>query len=263
MIPQGWQPIGEPDVPELSPDALRVKAYITEHGLKKTTPKTIVSIGRALRMGFERAQDAIYEIRKQEAVIIMSRKPKINKEQRTEMLRLHNEERYSVGKLANKFGCSQTAVKTALQAAKIEAEEKAMINTGVNEEFDAAVNEMIAEQDTESELLAADLDDMENGISNTPLLPQSADMDTTEELHEHPAQSTQEAEAPVIPDYVIYAVDCRISELENRLNEFAEQKAALESELRRLQENIGNVQDEHDKLVDWEREANAIYAVPL
>lgn len=75
----------------------------------------------------------------------MARKPKISKEQRTEMLRLHNEERYSVGKLASKFGCSQTAVKTALQAAKIEAEEETMKNTGINPEFDAAVDAMIAE----------------------------------------------------------------------------------------------------------------------
>ena len=75
----------------------------------------------------------------------MVRKPKISKEQRTEMLRLHNEERYSVGKLASKFGCSQTAVKTALQAAKIEAEEETMKNTGINSEFDAAVDAMIAE----------------------------------------------------------------------------------------------------------------------
>ena len=105
--------------------------------------KSIWSIAQTLRMSLEFVQEQIYEIRKQEA--IMARKPKISKEQRTEMLRLHNEERYSVGKLASKFGCSQTAVKTALQAAKIEAEEEAMKNTGINPEFDAAVDAMIAE----------------------------------------------------------------------------------------------------------------------
>ena len=132
----GWIPIGEPEGYHLTPNAQRVKELLDKG-------KSIWSIAQTLRMSFEFVQEQIYEIRKQEA--IMARKPKISKEQRTEMLRLHNEERYSVGKLASKFGCSQTAVKTALQAAKIEAEEETMKNTGINQEFDAAVDAMIAE----------------------------------------------------------------------------------------------------------------------
>lgn len=120
----------------MTPNAQRVKELLDKG-------KSIWSIAQTLRMSLEFVQEQIYEIRKQEA--IMARKPKISKEQRTEMLRLHNEERYSVGKLASKFGCSQTAVKTALQAAKIEAEEETMKNTGINPEFDAAVDAMIAE----------------------------------------------------------------------------------------------------------------------
>ena len=132
----GWISIGEPEGYHLTPNAQRVKELLDKG-------KSIWSIAQTLRMSFEFVQEQIYEIRKQEA--IMARKPKISKEQRTEMLRLHNEERYSVGKLASKFGCSQTAVKTALQAAKIEAEEETMKNTGINQEFDAAVDAMIAE----------------------------------------------------------------------------------------------------------------------
>ena len=132
----GWISIGEPEGYNLTPNAQRVKELLDKG-------KSIWSIAQTLRMSFEFVQEQIYEIRKQEA--IMARKPKISKEQRTEMLRLHNEERYSVGKLASKFGCSQTAVKTALQAAKIEAEEETMKNTGINPEFDAAVDAMIAE----------------------------------------------------------------------------------------------------------------------
>ncbi len=132
----GWISIGEPEGYHLTPNAQRVKELLDKG-------KSIWSIAQTLRMSFEFVQEQIYEIRKQEA--IMARKPKISKEQRTEMLRLHNEERYSVGKLASKFGCSQTAVKTALQAAKIEAEEETMKTTGINPEFDAAVDAMIAE----------------------------------------------------------------------------------------------------------------------
>lgn len=226
MIPQGWQSIGEPDVPELSPDAKAVQAYIDTRVPRKITYKSMVEICRALRMGFERVQDAIYEIRKQEA--IMARKPKINKEQRAEMLRLHNEERYSVGKLASKYGCSQTAVKTALQAAKIEAEDETMKNTGINPEFDAAVDQMIEE---------------------TAAQP-------AEGVQEQPAELEPVITVPEFPDYVLYAVDCRISDLEQRLQEFADQKAMLEHQLRRLQSDIEDVQDEHDKLAAWKLEVD-------
>lgn len=149
MIPQDWQPIGEPDVPELSADAQKVQAYLAEHGIDKLTKRQEMAMRIALRMGFDRLRDAVYEFRKWEA--IMARKPKFNKEQRAEMLRLHNSERYSVGKLASKFGCSQTAVKTALQAAKIEAEDETMHNTGINAEFEQAVDQMIEEAKTPTE----------------------------------------------------------------------------------------------------------------
>lgn len=159
MIPQDWQPIGEPDVPELSADAQKVQAYLAEHGIDKLTNRQEMAMRIALRMGFDRLRDAVYEFRKWEA--IMARKPKFNKEQRAEMLRLHNSERYSVGKLASKFGCSQTAVKTALQAAKIEAEEEAMQNTGINEEFEQAVDQMIEEAKTPIEAVQDQPDELE------------------------------------------------------------------------------------------------------
>lgn len=226
MIPQGWQSIGEPDIPELSPDAKKLCDYITENRIAQITYKTESAMCRALHMGIDRLQDAVYEFRKWEA--FMARKPKINKEQRAEMLRLHNEERYSVGKLASKYGCSQTAVKTALQAAKIEAEDETMKNTGINPEFDAAVDQMIEE------------------TASPP----------AEGVQEQPAELEPVITAPEFPDYVLYAVDCRISDLEQRLQEFADQKAMLEHQLRRLQSDIEDVQDEHDKLAAWKLEVD-------
>ncbi len=55
---------------------------------------------------------------------------------------------------------------------------------------------------------------------------------------------------------MLYAVDCRISDLEQRLQEFADQKAMLEHQLRRLQSDIEDVQDEHDKLAAWKLEVD-------
>ena len=85
-----------------------------------------------------------------------------------------------MGKLAAKYSCSQTAIKNALNAAKIEAEDEPMQHTGINKEFDAAVDEMIAESkaaDAEEKSAIAEsepeqLEDCENGIPNTPLVPQ-------------------------------------------------------------------------------------------
>ena len=59
MIPQGWQSIGEPDIPELSPDAKKVRDYITENRIAQITYKTESAMCRALHMGIDRLQDAV------------------------------------------------------------------------------------------------------------------------------------------------------------------------------------------------------------
>lgn len=191
--------IGEPDIPMLTPNQQRIKELLD-------SGHSVWKIAVSLHMASEYVREQIYEIRKREAII--GKKPKFNKTERAELLRLHNEERYSVGKLAAKYSCSQTAIKNALNAARIEAEEglknaEPLKKAQVNKEFDAAVDEMIAESksanaenysvnaeighsepdlpaekdtldtnsDTSSpEQLLDDLEDCENGIPNTPLV---------------------------------------------------------------------------------------------
>lgn len=68
MIQQGWQPIGEPSVPELSPDAKAVQDFITENSIAQITRKTESAMCRALHIGINRLQDAVYEFRKWEAI---------------------------------------------------------------------------------------------------------------------------------------------------------------------------------------------------
>ena len=180
----------------------------------------------------------------------MSRKPKINKEQRAEMLRLHNEEHYSVGTLANKYGCSQTAVKTALQAAKIEADDaNESIIPKMPHPMDLdTIEELHGYSDTEQ--LAADLDDMENGIPNTPLLPQSADMDTTEELHEMSANAEESAaitensaaiaepEQEKLPPVVLRAIRYSLSDMESEIEAREERIAELKIEIEEFRKDI-------------------------
>ena len=207
MIPQDWQPIGEPDVPELSADAQKVQAYLAEHGIDKLTKRQEMAMRIALRMGFDRLRDAVYEFRKWEA--IMARKPKFNKEQRAEMLRLHNSERYSVGKLASKFGCSQTAVKTALQAAKIEAEDETMHNTGINAEFEQAVDQMIEEAKTPTEAVQDQPAELEPVIAAVP---------------------------EKIPNYIWLALDDQCSAINLEIETRQERMAELRSEIEKLEE---------------------------
>ena len=69
MIPKGWQHIGEPYITELSPDAVIVKQHIETHHINRISNKAIVNICQSLRMGFERVTDAIYEIKKREAIM--------------------------------------------------------------------------------------------------------------------------------------------------------------------------------------------------
>lgn len=59
MIPQGWQSIGEPDIPELSPDAKAVRDYIADNQIAQITHKTESVMCRALRMGLDRLQDFV------------------------------------------------------------------------------------------------------------------------------------------------------------------------------------------------------------
>lgn len=210
-----WIQIGEPNIPELSPDAKAVRDYITENRIAQITHMNESVMCRALHMRHNRLQDAVYEYRKWES--IMARKPKFNKEQRAEMLRLHNKERYSVGKLASKFGCSQTAVKTALQAAKIEAE-------------DAAPDKHTPLKDIAAE--AAGLEDCENGISNTPLVPAEIQKEISPIAEENFANAVPDK----LPHYIWVALDDQVSAINWEIEQREQRIAELKEELAKLED---------------------------
>ena len=146
---------------------------------------------------------------------------RMTEEEKSKIIALH-EAGETNRAIASKVYCSPQTVSNVLQAEKLKQDpetEKKPAAT-VNPEFEQAVKDMIAERD------AADAE------------KQSANAD------------------PDIPDYVLYAVDCRISELEQRLQDFDNQKAMLEHQLRVLQSDIREVQTEHDKLADWKQEVD-------
>ena len=148
MIPQGWQPIGEPDVPELSPDARNVQAYLAEHRIDKLTKRQEMAMRIALRMGYDRLRDAVYEFRKWEAIMAK----RMTEEEKSKIIALH-EAGETNRAIASKVCCSPQTVSNVLQAEKLKQDletEKKPVAT-VNKEFDDAVNQMIEEAKTPTE----------------------------------------------------------------------------------------------------------------
>lgn len=142
MIPQGWQPIGEPEVPRLSLDAQIVFRLI------QFTTKTHYQLIRKVT-GFDddRITEAIYEIRKMEAI----RMGKLTNQQRAAI--------YAASKdgvpqkdLAKQYGVSIQAISQLIN--KLAKAEQEVMQPAAEDkpkpgiiipEFDAAVDAMIAE----------------------------------------------------------------------------------------------------------------------
>ena len=200
MIPQGWQPIGEPDVPELSADAQKVQAYLAEHGID------------ALRMDFDRLRDAVYEFRKWEAIMARNR---LSDEQRAKIIGLH-EQGMKQAEIALEIGCSQNTVCTVLQAyrlrqtldAAVPDDNKKPVAT-VNKEFDDAVNQMIEEAKTPAEAVQEQPAELEPVIAAVP---------------------------EKIPNYIWLALDDQCSAINLEIETRQERMAELRSEIKKLEE---------------------------
>ena len=137
-----WIPIGDPDIPTLSLDAQKVFGLI-----RFTTKGHYQLIRKVTRLGDERITEAIYEIRKMEAI----RMGKLTNQQRAAIYAAHKDGTPQKD-LAKQYGVSIQAISqliTKLSKAEQEmmqpaAEDKPKPGI-INPEFDAAVDEMIAE----------------------------------------------------------------------------------------------------------------------
>lgn len=137
-----WIPIGEPDVPRLSCDAEKV------FSIMQGMDKPIIGIIRMkTRFGDDRIMEAIYEIRKMEAI----RMGKLTNQQRAAIYQAYKDGT-TQKELAKQYGvCAQTISQLCAKLAKAEqeimqpaAEDKPKPGI-INPEFDAAVDAMIAE----------------------------------------------------------------------------------------------------------------------
>lgn len=138
----GWISIGEPDVPRLSPDAAKVFSII------QYADKLSIGIVRMkTRFGDDRIIEAIYEIRKMEAI----RMGKLTNQQRSAIYQAWKDGT-TQKELAKQYGvCAQAISQLCAKLAKAEqeimqpaAEDKPKPGI-INPEFDAAVDAMIAE----------------------------------------------------------------------------------------------------------------------
>lgn len=137
-----WIPIGDPDIPTLSLDAQKVFRLI-----QFTTKTHYQLIRKVAHIGDDRITEAIYEIRKMEAI----RMGKLTNQQRAAIYAAHKDGTPQKD-LAKQYGVSIPEISqliTKLSKAEQEimqhaAEDKPKPGI-INPEFDAAVNEMIAE----------------------------------------------------------------------------------------------------------------------
>ena len=123
----------------LTANEQRVKELL-DHG------KSMFQIALRLHMGMPSVRDMIFEIRKKEA--IMAGKQKLTEEERAEIIRKYQDGE-NTRDIADQYGISHGTVDNILNRAGVPRKRggrpKKMQATGINEDFETAVDSMIAE----------------------------------------------------------------------------------------------------------------------
>ena len=135
-----WIPI-DPLPQSLTPNEQRAKDMLD-------AGKNEFDISAKLRISYDAARELIYEIRKKEAIILA----KLSNQQKGEIYRSYKNGTPQT-ELAKKYGVTKSAICQIIQNLKKaerevygeSAADKPMPKTGINPEFDAAVDAMIAE----------------------------------------------------------------------------------------------------------------------
>ena len=182
--------------------------------------KTIFQIAYKLYMGVEYVREIIYSIRKKEAINHMAR---LTQEERAEIYRLYREEGMSLRDLAARYYVSHGTIGNIIKKFEsvqgmcdaLTAADKPMPNTGINPEFDAAVDSMIAEAAVED--------------SAAPL---------AEGVQDQPLELEPVIKAPdKLPECVVTALVYRL--------------ACIEEEIQHFRAEIDKMEAEHETLAKW------------
>lgn len=200
----GWISIGEPDVQSFTPLEKQVKRYLD----KGYHPKVISCI---IKQSHEQTRDLIYEIRKKDGIM---RKAIITEEEKATMKQMYAEGK-SVSEIADATGRGKSSVDRIVNDRKA---------AKINKEFDAAVDQMI--ETMHSEPGPVQLEDVENGIPNTPLVVENADKKSA--IAEEKSTNAEEWR---LPYNVQVAVDRYISDIDEEIAMRAQRIAELTQEL--------------------------------
>lgn len=200
----GWISIGEPDVQSFTPLEKQVKRYLD----KGYHPNVISCI---IKQSREQTRDLIYEIRKKEGIM---RKATVSDEERRTMKMMQAEGK-TVREIAEATGRGRSTVDRIVNDRKA---------AHINKEFDAAVDQMIETMHSEPE--PVQLEDVENGIPNTPLVAENADKNSA--IAEEKSTNAEEWR---LPYNVQVAVDRYISDIDEEIAMRAQRIAELTQEL--------------------------------
>lgn len=200
----GWISIGEPDVQSFTPLEMQVKRYLD----KGYHPNVISCI---IKQSREQTRDLIYEIRKKEGIM---RKATVSDEEMRTMKMMQAEGK-TVREIAEATGRGRSTVDRIVNDRKA---------AKINKEFDAAVDQMIETMHSEPE--PVQLEDVENGIPNTPLVAENADKKSA--IAEEKSTNAEEWR---LPYNVQVAVDRYISDIDEEIAMRAQRIAELTQEL--------------------------------
>ena len=200
----GWISIDEPDVQSFTPLEKQVKRYLD----KGYHPNVISCI---IKQSREQTRDLIYEIRKKEGIM---RKATVSDEERRTMKMMQAEGK-TVREIAEATGRGRSTVDRIVNDRKA---------AHINKEFDAAVDQMIETMHSEPE--PVQLEDVENGIPNTPLVAENADKKSA--IAEEKSTIAEEWR---LPYNVQVAVDRYISDIDEEIAMRAQRIAELTQEL--------------------------------
>lgn len=180
--------------------------------------KNMFQIAAKMYMGIDYVRDMIYSIRKKEAIILA----KLSNRAKGEIYRSYKNGTPQT-ELAKKYGVTKSAICQIIQNLKKaerevygeSAADKPMPNTGINPEFDAAVDSMIAEAAVED--------------SAAPL---------AEGVQDQPRELEPVIMAPdKLPECVVTALVYRL--------------ACIEEEIQHFRAEIDKLEAEHEQLAKW------------
>ena len=180
----------EPPVPRLTPVQERIREMLR-------SGKTFREICVALMIRTDHLRDEIFEIRKYE--VLMGERKRLTDEQKAAVIEMRQAGK-TYKEISETVGCAKQTVVNVWNAYVRTPEKK----TGINKEFDDAVNEMI------------------------------------EEMHAEPVAEPEPVQiVPAVPDAVIRAVEDKVTELQNMIRDNTERIESLKQHNQKFAERVG------------------------